>query len=103
MNCIQLSFDFSEGVAPAKVVPIVAASASMLDDVRALDSAARRQGFARVLVDPCKGCDLAEVCGHDDCAHHLFSLHSKSAPRGDWDAYFERQNLRVRRYGLQSL
>lgn len=100
MDIVQLSFDFSEGVAPAKVVPMVAASASMLDDVRALDGAARRQGIASVLVDPCKGCDLAEVCGHDDCAHHLFFLDSKSAPRGSWDAYFDRQNLRVRRYGL---
>lgn len=102
MKCVQLSFDFSQGDAPAKVVTMVAASASMLDDVRALDVAASRQGIASVLVDPCKECDLAEVCGHDDCAHHLFSIHSKSAPRGSWDAYFDRQNLRVLRYGLQS-
>lgn len=100
MDFIQLSFDFSEGAAPAKVVPIVAASASMLDDVRALDSAASRQGIASVFVDPCKGCDLAEVCGHDDCAHHLFSLDVKTAPRGSWNAYFRRQNKRLSGYGL---
>lgn len=100
MDVIQLSFDFGGSPAPAKVVPMVAASASMLDDVRALDVAARRQGVASVFVDCCNGCDLAEVCGHDDCAHHLFFLDCKSAPRGSWDAYFERQNLRVRRYGL---
>lgn len=57
------------------------------DTIQELDAAARRQGLESYLTDPCKGCDLAEVCGHDDCAHKLYEIDSPEPPYGsfsDW-------------------
>ena len=57
------------------------------DTLQELDAAAKRQGLVPYLVDPCKGCDLADVCGHDDCAHKLYDIDSPEAPYGsfsDW-------------------
>lgn len=62
-NVIQLELDFAPQL-----------GASLDDDVRAFDVAATRQGLASFLYDPCKGCDLAEWCGHDDCAHKLYDI-----------------------------
>lgn len=58
------------------------------DTLQELDAAARRQGLESYLTDPCKGCDLAEVCGHDDCAHKLYEIDSPEPPSGDWDDWF---------------
>ena len=73
---VQLSLDFS----PANF-------GAEFDTIQELDAAARRQGLESCIVDPCKGCDLAEVCGHDDCAHKLYEIDSPEAPYGsfsDW-------------------
>lgn len=55
------------------------------DTLKHLYQAAMRQGLQSEIIDPCKGCDLAEVCGHDDCAHHLFDLDSPEPPRGSFE------------------
>lgn len=55
-----------------------------LDTLQELDAAAKRQGLEPYIFDPCKGCDLAEFCGHDECGYHLFDLDSPEPPSGSW-------------------
>ena len=62
MECLQLDLFTGKPVAP------VFESSSDYDD------AARRAGFEDLFVDPCKGCELRDFCGSDDCAMHLFEL-----------------------------
>lgn len=71
---VQLRLDFS---------PI--AFGAEFDTLKELDAAAMRQGLQPYIIDPCKGCDLAEVCGHDDCAHHLFDLDSPEPLCGSFE------------------
>ena len=74
---VQLSLSFS---------PV--AFGAEYDTLKELDAAARRQGLEPYIIDPCKGCDLAEVCGHDDCAHKLYEIDSPEPPLGDWEDWF---------------
>lgn len=70
---VQHSFSFS---------PV--ALGAELDTLKELDAAAMRQGLTSCIIDPCKGCDLAEVCDHDDCGYHLFELDVPEPPHGEW-------------------
>lgn len=71
---VQLRLDFSP-------IPVGAG----VDTLKDLDAAAMRQGVVSEIIDPCKGCDLAEFCGYDDCAHHLFDLDSPEPPYGSFE------------------
>lgn len=73
----QLSLNFGEAIAPAKVVAINGSCAALVDTRAALDAAAMRQGVLSEVLDPCTHCELAEFCGHDDCAMHGFPLDIK--------------------------
>lgn len=73
----QLSFDFGEAIAPAKVVALNEMCAALVDTFRELDSAAMRQGVLSEVLNPCTHCELANFCGHDDCAMHGFPLDVK--------------------------
>lgn len=108
---VQLSFDFSEGaplakcpvisdrvaavldrvaaVPSAKVIDDLCAPAVLLDSVAQLDDAANRQGIASVICDPCGSCALADLCGHDDCAQHLFPLDVDYPNFGEWSEFVE--------------
>lgn len=71
---VQLSLNFSPEIDGAE-----------LDTLQELDAAAKRQGLVPYLFDPCKGCDLAEVCGHDDCGYKLYEIDSPEPPRGSFE------------------
>lgn len=70
----QLSFNFGGADAPAKVVALDGSCGVQVDTIRELDSAAMRQGILSEVLNPCVNCELADFCGHDDCAMHLFPL-----------------------------
>ena len=82
---IQLSFDFSEGAPLAKVVCMDGSCAAQVDTIRDLDAAASRQGVLSEVLNPCAHCELADFCGHDDCAMHLFPLDVPEREYGDWE------------------
>ena len=73
----QLSLNFGEAIAPDKVVAINGSCADLVDTRAALDAAAMRQGVLSEVLNPCTHCELAEFCGHDDCAMHGFPLDIK--------------------------
>ena len=73
----QLSLNFGEAIAPAKVVAIDAQVDALVDTRAALDAAAMRQQIVSEVLNPCTHCELAEFCGHDDCAMHGFPLDVK--------------------------
>lgn len=70
----QLSFDFGEAIAPAKVVAINGLCDAQVDTRADLDAAAMRQNVLSEVLNPCTHCALADFCGHDDCAMHGFPL-----------------------------
>lgn len=76
-SVVQLSLDFSEGAPLAKVVSLSGSSAVQVDTRAALDAAAMRQQILSEVLNPCANCELAEFCGHDDCAMHGFPLDIK--------------------------
>lgn len=81
----QLSFDFGGDSAPAKVVALDGSCAAQVDTIRDLDSAAMRQGVLSEVLNPCAHCELADFCGRDDCAMHLFPLDVPEREYGDWE------------------
>lgn len=104
----QLEFQFGEVVTSAKVVAItpevervtrhsINSALCGFDNLAELDRALMRQGITFEVIDPCKECDLAAVCGHDDCAQHLYAVDVKTAPTGSFDAYFKKMENRIRK------
>lgn len=81
----QLSFDFFWDMPLAKVVSMDGSCAAPVDTVSDLDAAALRQGILSEVLNPCAHCELADFCGHDDCAMHLFPLDVPEREYGDWE------------------
>lgn len=76
-SVVQLSLDFGEGAPLAKVVSLSDSCAAQVDTRAALDAAAMRQQILSEVLNPCAHCELADFCGHDDCAMHGFPLDIK--------------------------
>lgn len=82
---VQLSLSFSEGAPLAKSQVVLGSCDAQVDTIRELDSAAMRQGILSEVLNPCVNCELADFCGHDDCAMHLFPLDVPEQEYGDWE------------------
>lgn len=84
---VQLSLAFSEGAPLANCQVVDGSCGVLVDTMSDMDAAAMRQGILSEVLNPCVNCELADFCGHDDCAMHLFPLDVPEQEYGDWEDF----------------